>query len=98
MGADSTSFSTVQDANAEYVQKLRMSESATDQEIHEALHQLFKTRPQGHSILSNQSPQGSILSKNENTSPQGIESRPTVFLATVISEIQLNNGFKNYLH
>ena len=53
---------SVKDANAEYVQKLRVTSVATDQEIQHALHELFKTgpqgSPQGHSILSDQSPQG----------------------------------------
>ena len=33
--------SSVKNANAEYVQKLRVSEVATDQEIQNVLHQLF---------------------------------------------------------
>ena len=87
--------------------KLRISETATDQEIQETLHQLFKTSPQGiqhsqgpqgHSVLLNQSPQGSILSTNEDTGPQGIELRPPVVAATAISEIKLDNAFKNSLH
>ena len=35
----------VKDANAEYVQKLRASSVATDQEIQSALHELFKSSP-----------------------------------------------------
>ena len=46
----------VKDANAEYVQKLRISESATDQEIQEALDQLFKIGAQGNQY--SQGPQG----------------------------------------
>ena len=34
--------SSVKDANSECVQKLRINDSATDQEIQDALHQLFK--------------------------------------------------------
>ena len=50
---------SVKDANAEYVQKLRMNELATDQEVQEALHQLFNSSPQG-----NQGPQGqSVLTE-----------------------------------
>ena len=37
----------MKDANAEYVQKLRVTESDTDQEIQNALHQLFRSSPQG---------------------------------------------------
>ena len=91
---------SVKDANAEYVHKLRVSETATDQEIQEALHQLFKSvqSPQGNSVLSVQSPQGSIVSTNEDTSPQGTEIRPALIAATSISRIQLDNEFKNSLH
>ena len=46
---------SVKDANAEYVQKLRVSNVATDQEIQAALHRLFQSSPQG---ISAQSPQG----------------------------------------
>ena len=56
----------MKDANAEYVQKLRVTESATDQEIQNALHQLFKSSPQGHSILTTQFPQGEICSTNDD--------------------------------
>ena len=50
---------SVRDANAEYVQKLRVTESATDQEIQAALHQLFSSSPQGTSVI--QGPQGQIV-------------------------------------
>ena len=53
---------------------------------------------QGHSILSDQSLQGSILSTNEDIGPQGIDPRPTVTAATAISKIQLDNVFKNSLY
>ena len=90
---------SVKDANAEYVQKLRVSSIATDQEIQNALHELFKTgSPQGTQVQSSQSPQGSILSMNEDTGPQGTDSRPTVVAATAISKIQLDNVLKNSLY
>ena len=73
---------SVKDANAEYVHNLRVSETATDQEIQEALHHLFQ---------SVQSPQGSIVSTNEDTGPQGTETRPTIIAATSISRIQSDN-------
>ena len=38
---------SVKDANAEYVQRLRVKESAIDQEIQDGVHQLFKSSPQG---------------------------------------------------
>ena len=41
---------SVKDANAEYVQKLRVSNVATDQEIQTVLHKLFQSSPQGISV------------------------------------------------
>ena len=38
---------SVRDANAEFVQKLRISDKATDEEIQTALNQLFNSSPQG---------------------------------------------------
>ena len=38
---------SIKDANAEYIQKLRVAESATNQEIQAAQHQLFNPSPQG---------------------------------------------------
>ena len=79
-----------------------MNQLATDQEIQEALHQLFKSNPrgvqcpQGQSILTNQCPQGTISSTNDKTSPQGnfgSESKPSVIAATVIPNIQFDHTF-----
>ena len=87
----------MKDANAEYVQKLRVTESATNQEIQNALHQLFKSSPQGHSILTTQLPQGEICSRNDDDSgPQGNKS--SIIAATAISKIELDNSLKNSLH
>ena len=47
--------SSVADANASYVQKLRVAENATNEEIPTALHQLFNNGPQGPSRNQNQS-------------------------------------------
>ena len=77
----------MKDANAEYVQKLRINESATDQEIQAALYKLFQS-----------SPQGSISSMNEESGPQGIETRPQIIAATAVSQIQLDNSFKPSLY
>ena len=66
--------------NAEYVQKLRVNSIATKHEIQEALHQLFKSSPQGRIQLT-----------NEDTGPQGNflqETRPSVIGAAAISKIQ----------
>ena len=48
--------SFVKDANAEYVQGLRVPESATNEEIQAALHKLFNSGPQG--TQDQQGPQG----------------------------------------
>ena len=78
---------------------MRVSSVATDQEIQNALHELFKTGPQGiQNSQDNQIFQGSILSTNEDSGPQGTDSRPTVVAATEISEIQLDNVLKNSLY
>ena len=87
--------SSVKDANAEYVQKLRVSEHATNEEIQTALHNLFNQSPQGHSVLT-EHPQGAINLMNEDSSPQGTISR-SVIAATAISKIQLDDEFKNSL-
>ena len=61
--ADSLSRQLVSviDANASYVQKLRVAENATDEEMKAALHQLFKFGPQGNLATSSQ----------DQTAPQG---------------------------
>ena len=95
---------SVKDANAELVQNRRVNDTATDQEIQDALHQLLNSRPrgnqgpEGHSILSEKIAQVSIQSTNENARPQGTETRHTVVVATAISKIRLDNQFKNYLY
>ena len=86
----------MKDANAEYVQRLRVTESASDQEIQDALHQLFKSSPQGiqgpqdQSILTT-APQGQISSTNE-------DRLPSVIAATSVSKIQVDESFKNSLN
>ena len=66
---------------------MRVSTIATNKEIQDALHQLY-----------NSSPQGSILSTNEDSGPQDTETRPTAIAATAISKIQLDKQLKNSLH
>ena len=81
---------SVKNVNAEYVQKLRVQELATDQEIQDALHQLFKLNPQGIINLI-----------NDQTSPQGnseSDEKPSVIAAIAISKIQLDNVFTNFLY
>ena len=81
----------MKDANAEYVQKLRVNELAIDPEIQETRHQLFKTTPQGHSILTDNIPQGEVSSTNEYTNP-------SIIAATSIFKIQLDNVFIDSLY
>ena len=80
---------SVKDANAEYVMRLRVAENATDEEIQNALYQLFNSSPQGRQ--SNQGPQGQTNSVEEQTSP-------SIMSTTAISKIQLDNTKKNSLH
>ena len=90
------------DANAEYVQKLRVPENATNEEIQEALHKLFSSSPQGQISQSEkiQDPQGqSVLTTNEATGPQGTENEArTIIGATAVSKVQLDNSLRNSLH
>ena len=46
--------SSVTDANASYVQRLRVAENATDEEIRSALHELFNDVPEGPSSRQDQ--------------------------------------------
>ena len=92
------------DANAEYVKKLRVNETTTNEEIQAALYKLFKSSPQGgansqgpqgQSILT-EYPQATIISTNGDASPQGLTTRHSVIAATGIFKTQLYNELKNY--
>ena len=95
---------SVTDANASYVEKLRVADDATNEEIQTALHQLFNSSPQGikqgqaqlgpqgHSVL--QYPQGTN-SMNEDTSPQDNSTNKSILASTAISKVQLDNIIKN---
>ena len=75
-------------ANAEYVQRLRVPENATNEHIQSALHKLF-----------DQGPQGTVLTTNEVASPQGTkEEIKSVIAATLVSRVQINDSLKNSLH
>ena len=52
---------SVKDANAEYVQKLRVRKVATDQEIQAALHKLFQSSPQGSTQSTKDGPRHPII-------------------------------------
>ena len=92
---------SVKDANAEYVQKLRVSNVATDQEIQAALHKLFQSSPQGISV---QGPQDQQIQRPQDSSPQGSakstndEPRHPIIAATSVSRIQVDESFKNSLN
>ena len=63
--------------------RLRVPANASDEEIQPALHQLFNQSvkcPQGNSVLSSQSPQGSIVSTTEDQAPiqDSFEVNPVV--------------------
>ena len=67
---------SVKDANAEYVQKLRVSKVATDKEIQAALHKLFQSSLQGISAqspqgIAAQGPQDQQIQRYQDSSPQG---------------------------
>ena len=102
--------SSVAEANAEYVQKLRVPENATSEQIQDALYRLFGSSPQGRNsqieqiqgpqgqtILSKQTPQGSIISTNEEKCPQGNQSKK-IIAATAVSGVELDNSFKDSLY
>lgn len=76
---------SVKDANARYVQRLRVALDASDEEIQPALHQLFNQGPQGHKNLPT----------NQDQTPRGNsfqEIKSSVIVATCISKLQLNDS------
>ena len=83
------------DANASYVQKLRVAENATNNEIQSALHELFNKGPQGPSRRQDQlAPQGHSIhhypqdtNSVEDSSPQGTTTNIAILASTVISKI-----------
>ena len=93
------------DANASYVQKLRVADSATDDEIKAALHQLFNNGPQGPSRQQDQlAPQGHSILKYpqdtnsvEDSKPQGTTTNKAILSSTAISKIQLDSEIKTLL-
>ena len=97
--------SSVTDANASYVQKLRVADDATNEEIQAALHQLFNNGPQGPSRYQNQlAPQGHTVqmypqdtNSVEDSSPQGKTTNAAIISSTAISKIQLDSEIKNLL-
>ena len=93
------------DANASYVQKLRVAENTTDEEIKTALHELFNNGPQGPARLQDQlAPQGHQIlqypqgtNSVEDTSPQGKTTYASILSSTAISKIQLDSEIQNLL-
>ncbi|MCV6575237.1 MAG: dUTP diphosphatase, partial [Cohaesibacter sp.] len=93
---------SVTDANASYVQKLRVAEDATHEEIQEALHQLFKHGPQGPIVTrpqaQGQDPQDpSSSEQTRQECPQGKTINASILASTAISKIQLDDELKNSL-
>ena len=82
--------SSVTDTNASYVQRLRVAENATNQEIQAALHELFNKGPQGPSRRQD-------TNSDEATSPQGEITHVAIISSTAISKIQLDSEIKNLL-
>ena len=97
--------SSVSDANASYVQKLRVAKDATNEEIQTALHQLFNNGPQGLSRHQDQlAPQGHTVQMYpqdtqsvQKSSPQGTTTGKAILSSTAISKIQLDTEIKNLL-
>ena len=88
-----------------YVQKLRVAENATNEEIQTALHQLFNNGPQGPSRRQDQlAPQGHTVQMYpqdtksvQESSPQGASTNKAILSPTAISKIQLDPEIKNLL-
>ena len=80
--------------------RLRVINNATNEEIQNALRQLFNSSPQG--ISSNQDPQGHTFSttipQGESVSMNDDKPTPSIMSATAISKIQLETTLKNSLH
>ena len=89
---------SVTDANASYVQKLRVAENATDEEIQTTLKELFNKGPQG-SIKSSsiQDQDLQALTMNDQDGPQGQQINASILASTTISKIQLDSQIKNSL-
>ena len=89
---------SVTDANASYVQKLRVAENATDQEIQAALIELFNKSPQGPSKSNSIQYQDlQALTTNDQDGPQGQQIHASILASTAISKIQLDSQIKNSL-
>ena len=97
--------SSVTNANANYVQKLRVADNATNEEIQGALHQLFNNGPQGPSRHQDQlAPHGQTVqtypqdtNSIQDSSSQGQTTNKAILSSTAISTIQLDPEIKNLL-
>ena len=85
---------SVTDANASYVQKLRVAEDATDDEVQAALHELFKSSPQGHSVTDIQV---QVQDQSDSIQDQDIVKTVSVLASNAISKIRLDDELKNSL-
>ncbi|MCV6577393.1 MAG: hypothetical protein OIF58_16850, partial [Cohaesibacter sp.] len=85
---------SVTDANASYVQKLRVAEDATDDEVQAALHELFKSSPQGHSVIDIQA---QVQDQLDSIQDQDTVKIVSVLASNAISKIRLDDELKNSL-
>ena len=85
---------SVTDANASYVQKLRVAHDATDEEVQAALHELFKSSPQGHSATA---VQAQAQDQTNSVQDQDQIKSVSVLASTAISKIRLDDELKNSL-
>ena len=83
---------SVTDANASYVQKLRVAENATDEEVQAALHKLFKSSPQAQSVIVDQAQCNSV---QDQACPQGTIRLASILASTAISKVRLDDEIKN---
>ena len=80
--------SSVTDANVEYVERLRVPEDATNEQIQDALYKLFNSSPQGkdsqiresqgpqgQTVLSEQTPQGQFFQRMKNNALKAMSPR-----------------------
>ena len=78
---------SVTDANASYVQKLRVAKNATDEEVQAALHKLFKSSPQAQSVTVDQAQCHSV---QDQACPQGTIRLASILASTAISKVRLD--------
>ena len=71
-----------------------MAEDATDDEIQAALHELFKSSPQGHSVTDIQV---QVQDQSDSIQDQDTVKTVSVLASNAISKIRLDDELKNSL-